>query len=169
MGVITYLTNELENRPFEFSTALVGIIIASSGFSGIVASPVAGLAVDRFGRTKTATIGMLFSMPALFLLVLSNSFIMFVLLFIMLGCGNAIIWAALITLSVEVLPERARGTSSSIFNFFRFLGYAMALILLAGLFSGFGIKPLYFVGGLLVLISIPIINMISIKNNLNNK
>jgi MFS family permease len=163
IGVITFLTNALEDSPFKFSTSMVGIIIASSGFSGIVASPFAGRAVDKFGRIGTTIFGMVISMAALFLLVLGSSFFMFILLFILLGCGNAIIWAALTTLSVEVLPPNARGTSSSIFNFARFFGYAIAPIILGYIFGLYGITPLYVIGGLLVLVSIPIIKLLKLK------
>ena len=163
IGVITFLTNALEKSPLYFKPDLVGIIIASSGFSGIIASPFAGAAVDRFGRKKTAIVGMLISMPALFTLSLSNSLVAFIILFLILGIGNAVIWAALITLSVEVLPPNARGTSSSIFNFARFFGYAIAPIILATVFSNYGIIPLYIIGGFLVLICIPIANIIKPK------
>ncbi len=164
IGVITFLTNALEIPPFYFKPDVVGIIIASSGFSGIITSPFAGAAVDRFGRPRTACIGMLISMLALFTLTISNSFFLFIILFIILGCGNAIIWAALTTLSVEVLEKHARGTSSSIFNFARFFGYAIAPIVLAPIFIKFGIISLYLIGGSLVLFSIPIINLIHKTN-----
>ena len=165
MGVITFLTNALNQEPFKMNEALVGIIIASSGFAGIFASPFAGLAVDKVGRLRTAMVGMIISMAALLFLTLSNSLMTFIILFIFLGCGNAIIWAALITLSVEVLPPYARGTSSSIFNFSRFFGYAMAPIMLAWLFTSYGIIPLFIIGGFFILACIPIINLIKLKNN----
>jgi MFS family permease len=163
IGVITFLTDELTGQSFDMEYWMPGVIIAFSGFAGIFISPIAGIAVDRFGRRNTGFIGILLTMSALFLLVLSNSFFTFVLLFIILGCGNAIIWAALMTLSVEVLPSYARGTSSSIFNFSRFFGYAMAPITLAIVFTKFGITPLYIIGGLLVLVCIPLVSLIKVQ------
>ncbi len=163
IGVITFLTDELTGPVFDMEYWMPGVIIAFSGFSGIFISPIAGVAVDRFGRRNTGFIGTLLTMSALFLLVLSNSFFVFVLLFIILGCGNAIIWAALMTLSVEVLPPHARGTASSIFNFSRFIGYAMAPIVLASVFINVGITPLYVIGGSLVVICIPLLSIIKIQ------
>jgi MFS family permease len=160
IGIITFLADALAESPFQMDAKTVGIIIASSGFSGIVASPFAGAAVDKYGRKKVAILGTLFTIPALLLLTLSNSFFIFIILFIILGTGNAVIWAALTTLSVELLPAHARGTSSSIFNFARFFGYAMAPILLGQVFEIYGIDPLYLIGGVLVILCIPIISML---------
>ncbi len=152
IGVITFLTDALTSAPFSMKYWMPGIIIASSGFTGILSSPPAGLAVDKYGRKITAIAGMIVSMAALFSLTFSNSFITFVILFLILGSGNAILWAALITLSVELLPPSARGTSSSLFNSFRFFGYAMAPILLVPIYELYGIKPLYIIGGLNVVV-----------------
>ncbi|WP_455393208.1 MFS transporter [[Eubacterium] cellulosolvens] len=163
IGVITFLTKALNQSPFFFEEVVSGFIIASSGISGIIASPIAGLAVDKFGRKKTAVVGLLISMSALFCLTISNSFFTFVLLFLVLGCGNAVIWAALTTLAVELLPSHARGTSSSLFNSFRFFGYALAPILLASIYGLYGIKLLYIIGGLIMLVGIMFVYWIKLR------
>jgi MFS family permease len=169
IGVITFLTDALNQPPFSMEIWLPGIIIASSGFSGIVTSPFAGYAVDRFGRKRIAIVGMLITMSALFMLIFSNSYIVFILLFILLGCGNAIIWAALTTLSVELLPASERGTASSIFNFFRFFGYALAPVIIAPIYGMFGMIPLYIIGGFIVMISLIFVQLIKPKLSIFKK
>jgi MFS family permease len=108
-------------------------------------------------------------MSALFMLIFSNSYIVFILLFILLGCGNAIIWAALTTLSVELLPASERGTASSIFNFFRFFGYALAPVIIAPIYGMFGMIPLYIIGGFIVMISLIFVQLIKPKLSIFKK
>jgi MFS family permease len=161
IGVITFLTDALSKNPFHMDYWMPGVIIASSGFSGILASPLAGLAVDKYGRKVTAIVGLFISITILFCLTLSNSFELFILLFLILGCGNAIIWAALTTLSVELLPTHERGTASSLFNSFRFIGYALAPVTLASVYTLAGIKPLYIIGGFVIILCLPLIYLIN--------
>lgn len=116
-----------------------GIIISFAGISGIIASPLAGIAIDKLGRKKTIYIGAIILAITLSIFIFGNSFLSFLLLFYCLGTGAAILWASYNTISVELDPT-ARGTVSSISSGFRFFGYSLA----SPIYILFGIPNLYF-------------------------
>lgn len=145
VSVISFISDFLSLPPFLMREHQIGIILASSGVAGIIASPFAGALVDRVGRKRTATYGFLITAAALVLLNFAGDFYAFVLLLFLFGCGTAFIWASLLTLSVEVIPDM-RGTVSSVFNSARFFGYAFALIVLIPVYNALGINVVYLVG-----------------------
>ncbi len=153
IGVISFMSDFLTLPPLLMKEHSVGIILASSGAAGIIASPVAGALVDRVGRKKTATYGFLISGTTLVLINFAHSFYAFVLLLFLFGCGNAGIWSSLLTMSMEVIPKM-RGTVSSVFNSARFFGYAFAPIVLIPVYNASGIHVIYLLGTGIALLSI---------------
>lgn len=145
MGVITFLSDAISLPPLSLESWEIGMVLACSGLGGIMLSPLAGVAVDRIGRKKTAMVGLTLMVLALFALRFGFSFITFALLLFVLGCGTAFVWAAFNTLSVEILPDD-RGTVSSLFNSFRFFGYAMSPMALAPVYSLLGMNFVYVAG-----------------------
>jgi MFS family permease len=116
-----------------------GIIISFAGISGIIASPLAGISIDKLGRKKTLYIGVIILAASLSLFIFGNSLLTFLLLFYFLGTGAAILWASYNTISVELDPT-ARGTVSSISSGFRFFGYSLG----SPIYILFGLPNLYF-------------------------
>lgn len=145
ISVISFISDFLSLPPLMMNERQVGMILASSGVAGIIASPFAGAFVDKIGRKKTATYGLLTTAISLTLLNFADSFYTFVFLLLILGCGTAFIWASLLTISVEVLPSM-RGTVSSVFNSARFFGYALAPIVLLPIYSASNINVIYLTG-----------------------
>jgi len=136
-GVLTFLSSHLRSQPFDASDWQVGLVISAGGLAGIVVSPVAGRAADRFGRAATSALG-LAAVSAIFLLIIPvRSFVLVGCLFAALGAVMAFGWVGIVTLSVEILPDK-RGTASSLFNSARFFGYALAPQLFAVLFVSHG-------------------------------
>jgi MFS family permease len=145
IGVISFISDFLTLPPLLMEEHQVGIILASSGIAGIFASPFAGVFVDRIGRRATAVYGFLITGATLVLLAFAGSFYGFVLLLFLFGCGTASIWASLLTMSTEILPEM-RGTVSSVFNSTRFFGYAFAPIILVPIYNASSIYVIYLIG-----------------------
>jgi MFS family permease len=159
IGVISFMSDFLTLPPLLMKERQVGIILASSGTAGIIASPFAGVLVDRIGRKQTATYGFLISGTTLVLLNFAESFYAFVFLLFLFGCGNAGIWASLLTVSMEVLPKM-RGTVSSVFNSVRFFGYAFAPIILTPIYNTSGIHVIYLLGTGIAVLSILLVRKI---------
>ncbi len=137
----------------------VGVILASSGIAGIIASPFAGALVDKIGRILTAIYGFLITGAVLVLLNFAGSFYAFVLLLFLFGCGTACIWASLLTVSVEVIPDM-RGTVSSVFNSARFFGYAFAPIVLIPIYNASSISAIYLIGTCIAILCVLLVRKI---------
>lgn len=153
VGVISYIPDLLSQSPYLFRDSEIGFIISMAGFAGILASPLAGIMVDSVGRIKTAFIGSSLMLIAFSLLILGDSLLKFSILFSFLGFSSAIVWASFQTLATEFLPN-ARGSVSSLFNSFRFFGYALAPAILSPFYVNFGIYPIYIIGMFLMLLCI---------------
>jgi predicted MFS family arabinose efflux permease len=124
-GVLAFLSAYLTSAPFSFSDAQVGMVISGSGVAGILASPLAGRAADRLGRTIVSAVGLLAAGACYLALAFAGGWLAVGGLFFAMGAMMAFGWAGLMTLSVEFLPN-ARGTASSMFNSVRFFGFALA-------------------------------------------
>jgi len=134
-----------------------GIMLAFAGISGILASAVAGLYINKIGRKKTAFIGVLVLGLSLSLFTFGNSLITFIVLFFCLGTGAAIFWTAYNTITVELDPT-AKGTVSSVSSGFRFFGYSLA----SPLYILLGLPMLYFVCTFIALIALGLLFLLRV-------
>ncbi|MGQ9581938.1 MAG: MFS transporter, partial [Thermoplasmatota archaeon] len=138
-GVLSLLSEHLSSPPFGLSAAAIGSIISASGAAGILFSPLAGWSADRLGRARTSALGLALAGALMSTLGAARDQATLAALFFATGAAMAFGWAGLMTLALELRPEM-RGTSSSLFNASRFLGYAAAPQLMAApfLLSGMG-------------------------------
>lgn len=143
VATLSFISDTLSLDPLSLSESDIGIVMATTGVAGIVAAPMGGKMVDRFGRYVTATIGFVIIILAFSLLTFSSTVGHHTGSLAVLGVGTAITWSALLTLTVEVLPKQ-RGTTSSLFNGARFFGYALAPLIFAPVYISLGIHSIYF-------------------------
>ncbi len=151
IGVMSYIPDLLSQGPYFMKDYEIGFIISMAGFAGILASPIAGVMVDRMGRIKTALFGSVIMLATLIFLILGDSLLRFSILFSLLGFGSATVWAPFQTLAVEMIP-RARGSVSSLFNSSRFFGYALAPAVLSPFYLAFSINSIYSISASLMLV-----------------
>lgn len=151
IGVMSYIPDLLSQGPYFMKDYEIGFIISMAGFAGILASPIAGVMVDRMGRIKTALFGSVIMLTTLIFLILGDSLLRFSILFSLLGFGSATVWAPFQTLAVEMIP-RARGSVSSLFNSSRFFGYALAPAVLSPFYLAFSINSIYSISASLMLV-----------------
>jgi MFS family permease len=155
IGVISYTSDALEMQPYGYESWTIGLVLFAGGIGGVIISPFAGMLVDRIGRFRTGTIGFVFTSVGMVIFYFASEFWGFVLAMIVVGCAAAAVWASLLTLTVEIVPER-RGAVASLFNSSRFAGYAISPVLFAGLYYSMGVRPLYLASALLTLLGIVI-------------
>jgi len=136
---LTFVSDNMEGV-LHYSPTEVGTAISLGGVAGILASPVAGWSSDRFGRVTVSAVGFLLVGTAYALFSFASSIPQAVALFALVGAGQGFVWAGIMTLSVELVPE-ARGTSSTLFNGTRFTGYSIAPIVLVPLYLSYGLVP----------------------------
>jgi predicted MFS family arabinose efflux permease len=141
-GVLAFLSTYLTSAPFRLSDAQVGMVISGSGVAGILASPLAGRAADRFGRSAVSAAGLLAAAACYGAMAFTGGWLALGAMFFAMGAMMAFGWAGLVTLSVELMPG-ARGTSSSVFNSVRFLGFAVAPQVFTVVFLARGMGPVF--------------------------
>jgi MFS family permease len=156
---LSFISDVLSLPPLSLNDAQIGTIMTATGFADIFAAPMGGRLVDRIGRKVTATLGFLVLIISLFVLYQSATSLEYALGLAILGTGAQFIWSALLTLTVEVSPDN-RGTVSSIFNSFRFFGYALAPVLFAPIYVGLGFEAVALSGVGVAILAILIVLLI---------
>jgi ACDE family multidrug resistance protein len=134
--------------PLGLSDAEIGTVMTATGAAGILAAPIGGRLVDRIGRKPTAALGFVVLIMGMGVLYLSTTSLDYLAGLAVLGSGVQFVWSALLTLTVEISP-RNRGTVSSIFNSFRFFGYALAPAIFAPIYVALGIGAVM-IGGIII-------------------
>lgn len=156
MGALGFLSDHLSLDPLSLDETTIGILVGMSGVAGMVAAPIGGRLVDVMGRIFTAAAGLLTIAAAILLLWISSDRIGFALSLLVLGTGTAFIWASLLTLTVEIVPD-LRGTVSSLFNSIRFFGYSLAPMVFAPIYAGYGFGSVLLAGLSMTVLSLPIL------------
>jgi MFS family permease len=134
-----HISENLDITEFE-----LGLILASSGLAQIILALPGGLIVDYLGRYRTAYIGFASATIFAFFLIYASSFLHYIAFFVLLGFSAVLIWATLVTLSVEIIPTK-KIYVTSVFNSLRFFGYAAAPIILVPIYTTATITTIYLI------------------------
>jgi ACDE family multidrug resistance protein len=139
-GVISFVSEYMETGPLSLAPEEIGVALSASGVVGIFVAPLAGALVDRRGARCCVAVGFSLAAAAAFSMQFADSYYGFIALLIVSGVGGSFVWSSLLTMVVAV-PARMKGTSSSVFNSARFLGYALSPIALMPLYLSSGFDP----------------------------
>jgi predicted MFS family arabinose efflux permease len=138
IGLMTFVADYLKVT-YSLPSDQTGLILSMTGFAGIVAAPIAGILGDRRGRIPIAHLGGGIMIAAVLgLAVVEYSYWKYLLLFALFGAGSATAWTSLNTLAVEVVPD-LRKPVASVYNCFKFSGYALSPLILSLLYIPFSI------------------------------
>jgi predicted MFS family arabinose efflux permease len=144
MGTYTYLAAWLRDTQ-GVAEDRVGIVLGVAGAMGIPAAPLAGRWLDRLGRRAVALLGMAGYIAVLGAFVVAPyTYTGVLVLAALLGWTALIAWTALNTLAVEIVPA-LRQPVASIYNAFRFGGYALAPPLLGLVYGPGRVAAVYLV------------------------
>jgi predicted MFS family arabinose efflux permease len=139
IGLMTFVADYLKVT-FDLASDKTGLILSMTGFFGILAAPIAGILGDRRGRLPVACLGGVIMVAAVFgLAAVEYSYEKYLLLFAVFGAGSATAWTSLNTLAVEVVPD-LRKPVASVYNCFKFAGYALSPLVLSLLYVPFSIS-----------------------------
>ncbi|MDH7508681.1 MAG: MFS transporter [Methanomassiliicoccales archaeon] len=142
ISTISFMSDHLSLPPLGLSESEIGTVMATTGIAGILAAPIGGRLTDKIGRFATPTIGYVLIVVSMIMLSYAQSVYLIIASLVVLGAGTAIVWAPLLTLSVEIRPGQ-RGTTSSLFNGARFFGYSLAPLVAAPIYVVSGIEAIY--------------------------
>ncbi len=162
MGALGFLSDHLSIPPLSMDEETIGILVGMSGVAGMFAAPLGGRLVDARGRTFTAAIGFIVVGLAFASLYVSSDRVHYAASLLVFGTGTAFIWASLLTITVEVIPN-LKGTVSSIFNSSRFFGYSLAPLAFAPIYSLDGFGPLLLLGIVLTVVALPLVHLLKVQ------
>jgi MFS family permease len=136
IGIMTFTADHLKSI-IQLPSDQVGGVLSITGLSGIVASPLAGLLGDRFGRRKVFLTGTAIVLISISLMqALPYSLPVYLILFLILGTGSATAWTSLNTLAVQ-LSTAMRKPVTSVYNATKFAGYGAAPAVLSIVYAAF--------------------------------
>ncbi len=139
IGLMTFMADYLKTH-FALSSDRVGLTLSMAGFAGIIASPIAGILGDRFGRKYVAYAGggiMVAAVTVMEAIEFTQG--KYLVLFALLGTGSSFVWISLNTLAVTIVPD-LRKPVASVYNCLKFSGYALAPVALSRLYLPFSIS-----------------------------
>ncbi len=139
IGLMTFVADFLKVT-FALPSDKTGLILSMTGIFGVVAAPVAGFLGDRLGRVRIAYCGGMIMVGAVAALgAVEYAYEKYLYLFALFGIGSTTAWTSFNTLAVEVVPE-LRKPVASVYNSFKFTGYAISPILLSFLYVPFSLS-----------------------------
>ena len=136
IGIMTFTADYLKSV-IQLPSDQVGAVLSTTGFSGIIVSPLAGFLGDRFGRKRVFLAGTAVVLVSFVLMVtlpysLTNCFISFLIL----GTGAATAWTSLNTMAVQISTSM-RKPVTSVYNATKFTGYGIAPAILSMVYGSF--------------------------------
>jgi len=139
IGFMTFVADYLKVN-FSLPSDKTGLILSMTGFFGILAAPIAGILGDRRGRIPIAFLGGGIMVAAVLgLAAVEYSYEKYLFFFAVFGFGSATAWTSLNTLAIEVVPD-LRKPVASVYNCFKFGGYALSPLVLSLLYVPFSIS-----------------------------
>jgi len=139
IGIMTFTADHLKTN-VSLSSDQIGALLSITGFSGIIASPIAGLMGDRLGRVRVFIAGTMISILCVALMALMEySYGNYLVLFLSFGAGAATAWTSLNTMAVQISPS-LRKPVTSVYNSIKFAGYAISPVILSTLYAPFQLK-----------------------------
>jgi MFS family permease len=97
---------------FGLSATTRGLILATFGLAGVVASPVAGRLIERIGEVRVAAAGALTCAATVPLLGVAGTPELLTAAWLGTGLGSALLWTGLNTITVEAAPANRDGAVS---------------------------------------------------------
>jgi len=138
---------------FDLGSAGRGLLVAGYGIGGFVLGRYAGSVVDRAGRPATALGGTLVCAAGVLGLAFAPTSWAIGLVYVIVGCASAFVWAGLNTITVESFPANRAGATSA-YSAFKFVGVAIAPLIYVPLFHVNTRAPFLLAAGFSVLLAV---------------
>jgi len=139
IGIMTFTAHHLRSSLF-LSSDRIGLLLSSTGFSGILVSPIAGYLGDRLGRVRVFRGGTVIAFICVALMAwFPYTYLTYLLLFLAFGTGTAMAWTTLNTMAVQLSPS-LRKPVTSVYNAVKFSGYALSPVVLALIYGPFQLR-----------------------------
>ena len=153
VGMMSFVSDHLGSGDLQVSALQIGVALGLSGILGIVVSPFSGKLVDAKGARCCVTVGFVIVATGTIMFVPSTHYWEFVVLLAAAGTGTTFMWASLLTMVVRAYPA-LKGTSSSVFNSARFMGYAISPLALTPVYVAWGFSAVMIASSAVCLVAL---------------
>ena len=135
-------------RSFGVGYGQAGLLVASYSFARLVCDLAAGIVVDRWGERASGAAGLALTTAGALCTGLAPNFFLALASWASAGAGSAVVFAAMYSYLLKVVPKERMGRTLSLF-YGAFNGGVIAGALLGGIVAGrFGLaSPLFFMAG----------------------
>lgn len=139
IGIMTFMADYLKSS-IHLPSDKIGILLSSTGLSGMIAAPISGFLGDRMGR-RTVFLGgtSIFIFCITLMALIPYSYWVFLVLFLFFGAGAAFSWTNLNTMAVQSSSSLRRPVTS-IYSAIKFSGYALSPVILSLIYTPFRLK-----------------------------
>lgn len=148
------LVSSVVQRELGGDAALAGLLVSLSAFASIVAMPVAGGVIDRFGVRPVVITAAAISVVGLAIVLIGLSMPSLATGRLLFGAGNSAVATALTTWVVVAIPRRERGRALSLFGLSVWVGLALGPVLGENISQTFGYDATWVVAIVLQLIAL---------------
>jgi len=152
LSIYTFLSNIVLYPPYNLPSNVWGTYLFTAGLGGVIASIISGFLTDFIGCRKVVLIGFLSLDFLISLYLFIDWFTYLPILLFAMGFIATLSFTPLNTLAVEIDPK-LRGTISSIYGSFRFVGYALGPVAPYPIFVLYGLNGVIVMDILLVSLS----------------
>ena len=141
-GIQPLLADHLSLPPLATTQADIGVFLAVVGGVGILFSALSGSIITRWGTRWTILGGFIAMLIPQTLLLIADSYWNYLATFTLFGSVQRIVLTAAQTLTLESAGS-SRGSASSVFNFTRYLGFAIAPTAMSAIYLVSGLRVLF--------------------------
>lgn len=137
--------------------AEVVAVTSSFTFSWALAQPLTGHISDKLGRKRIILIGLFTSAISILPFMLTENFLLLLVLALALGVEMALFYTPLIAMVSDIAPPELEGTLIGIYRFFRDMGYFVGPILLGEVADAYGLNYAFYVASLSLFIAMVVL------------
>jgi MFS family permease len=149
-----------------FDVASVSVIMAfvvSFGFVKALLNLSGGILSDRWGRKKILILGWLVALPIPWILIYASAWEWIVLGNILLGVNQGLTWSMTVTAQMDLTKAGERGLVTGFNEFSGYSGVALGSLLSAYIAAQFGLRPLPFYVGFVIIVSALLVAVFLVK------
>jgi MFS family permease len=141
----------------DIGIAEVAAITSAFTFSWALSQPLTGHLSDKLGRRRIILIGLFTSAISILPFMLTENFLLLLILALTLGVEMALFYTPLIAMVSDIAPPALEGTLIGSYRFFRDMGYFVGPILLGEVADAYGLNYAFYVASLSLFIAMVVL------------
>jgi MFS family permease len=152
VGLERVIVPILAEREFEVvSFSILFSFIVSFGVVKAMLNLLSGVWADRWGRKKLLIVGWIAAIPVPLMIIWAPSWLWVAIANVFLGVNQGLTWTMTQTSTLDMASEGERGFAAGLNEWGGYVGVAVATVVTGYLATVFGIRPVPFYFGLIII------------------